>query len=154
MLWGVAFAILVRGLPVDADNQIEPVVRRRAQPVHAAGRVGDLRPVPFHGAVFIALKTTGAVRDDAIRFAGGWSLAGHGRGRPAFGVWTQLAHGKDWTWVVLGVAVVAPAGGRRDAGAVRGEVTAGRSVAPHVVVAAVVDPAVRRPCTRTWCRRR
>ena len=25
----------------------------------------------------------------------------------AFGLWTQLAHGNDWTWLVLGVAVVA-----------------------------------------------
>jgi cytochrome d ubiquinol oxidase subunit II len=24
-----------------------------------------------------------------------------------FGVWTQLAYGKDWTWLVLGLAVVA-----------------------------------------------
>ena len=56
--------------------------------------------------MFVALKTEGAVREDAIRFAGRLAL-------PvtvvvaAFGVWTQLAHGKDWTWLVLGVAVVA-----------------------------------------------
>jgi cytochrome d ubiquinol oxidase subunit II len=24
-----------------------------------------------------------------------------------FGLWTQLAHGKSWTWLILGVAVVA-----------------------------------------------
>ena len=24
-----------------------------------------------------------------------------------FGLWTQLAYGKPWTWLVLGVAVVA-----------------------------------------------
>jgi cytochrome d ubiquinol oxidase subunit II len=46
------------------------------------------------------------VRDDAFRFARVLSL-------PAivlaggFGLWTQLAHGKPWTWLPLGVAVVA-----------------------------------------------
>ena len=60
----------------------------------------------FYGAVFIALKTAGPVRDDAFRFAKVLAL-------PAivlaggFGLWTQLAHGKGWTWLVLGVAVVA-----------------------------------------------
>jgi cytochrome d ubiquinol oxidase subunit II len=60
----------------------------------------------FYGAVFVALKTAGDIRDDAHRFGRLLSLpvtivvAG-------FGVWTQLAHGRQWTWVVLGVAVVA-----------------------------------------------
>ena len=45
LLWGVAFAILVRGLPVDADKQIAAVGQRRAQPVHTARRAGHRRPV-------------------------------------------------------------------------------------------------------------
>ena len=56
--------------------------------------------------MFIALKTAGPVRDDAFRFARMLSvpaivLAG------GFGLWTQLAHGKAWTWLALAVAVVA-----------------------------------------------
>ena len=60
----------------------------------------------FHGAVFLALKTGGEVRADAVRLARRLSV-------PAtvlvagFGLWTQLAHGKSWTWLVLGVAVAA-----------------------------------------------
>ncbi|HTY26594.1 MAG TPA: cytochrome d ubiquinol oxidase subunit II, partial [Mycobacterium sp.] len=60
----------------------------------------------FHGAVFLVLKTGGEVRADAVRAAGLLSV-------PAtifvagFGLWTQLAYGKPWTWAVLGVAVLA-----------------------------------------------
>ena len=106
VLWGVAFAILVRGLPVDADAPSQPVDHRRAERVHAAGRPGHLRLFLLYGAIFVVLKTSGAVRDDARGFAVRLSLpvtalvAG-------FGIWTQLAHGKAWTWLVLAVAVVA-----------------------------------------------
>jgi cytochrome d ubiquinol oxidase subunit II len=60
----------------------------------------------FYGSVFVALKTAGPVRDDAFRFARVLSL-------PAivfaggFGLWTQLAHGRTWTWLPLGIAVIA-----------------------------------------------
>ncbi len=60
----------------------------------------------LYGAVFVALKTSGAIRDDAHRFAVWLSLPVTGL-VAGFGVWTQLAHGKQWTWAVLGVAVVA-----------------------------------------------
>ncbi len=40
ILWGVAFAILVRGLPIDAGGQRPPVDRRRAQRLHTARRPG------------------------------------------------------------------------------------------------------------------
>ncbi len=59
--------------------------------------------------MFLALKTEGAVRDDATKFTIRLALpvtvivAG-------FGLWTQLAYGKDWTWLVLGIAVVAQLG--------------------------------------------
>ena len=43
VLWGVAFAILVRGLPVDAEWPRRLVNHRRAQCVHAAGRPGHRR---------------------------------------------------------------------------------------------------------------
>ncbi len=68
----------------------------------------------FYGAVFVALKTAGPVRDDAFRFARVLSVpvivaAG------GFGLWTQLAHGKSWTWLALGVGRGRAAGrGRAD----------------------------------------
>jgi cytochrome d ubiquinol oxidase subunit II len=106
VLWGVAFAALVRGLPVDADKQIDLSVTDVLNPYTLLGGLATGGLFAFHGAVFITLKTEGAVRDDAIRFATRLALpvtvavAG-------FGLWTQLAHGKDWTWLLLGVAVVA-----------------------------------------------
>jgi cytochrome d ubiquinol oxidase subunit II len=60
----------------------------------------------FYGAVFVALKTSGAIRDDAHRFAVRLSLPVIGL-VGGFGLWTQLAYGKDWTWLVLAAAVVA-----------------------------------------------
>ena len=60
----------------------------------------------FYGAVFVALKTSGSIRDDAHRFAVWLSLPVTGL-VAGFGLWTQLAYGKDWTWLVLAVAVVA-----------------------------------------------
>ena len=56
--------------------------------------------------MFVALKTSGAIRDDAHRFAVRLSLPVTGL-VGGFGLWTQLAHGKNWTWLVLAVAVVA-----------------------------------------------
>jgi cytochrome d ubiquinol oxidase subunit II len=106
VLWGIAFAALVHGLPVNADKQIELSVTDLLNGYVLLGGVATAGLFAFHGAVFIALKTEGAVRTDAVGYAARLAL-------PvtivvaAFGVWTQLAHGKDWTWWVLGVAVVA-----------------------------------------------
>ena len=105
-LWGVAFASLVRGLPVDADHHIDLSFGDVLNPYALLGGLATVGLFAFHGAVFLALKTTGAVRDDAVSFSTRLALpvtvvvAG-------FGLWTQFAHGKGWTWLVLGVAVVA-----------------------------------------------
>jgi cytochrome d ubiquinol oxidase subunit II len=106
VLWGVTFALLVHGLPVNADKQIELSVTDLLNPFVLLGGLATAGLFAFHGAVFVALKTEGAVRDDAVFFAARLAL-------PVtlvvgvFGAWTQLFYGKDWTWLVLGVAVVA-----------------------------------------------
>ena len=106
ILWGVAFAILVRGLPVDANHHVHLSVGDVLNAYTLLGGLATCGLFLLHGAVFIALKTAGAVRDDAQRFAKSLALpvtalvAG-------FGLWTQLAHGKSWTWAVLLVAVLA-----------------------------------------------
>jgi cytochrome d ubiquinol oxidase subunit II len=106
VLWGVAFAALVRGLPVDADKQIDLGVSDVINPYTVLGGLATAGLFAFHGAIFVRLKTEGAVRDDATRFA--VRLAVPVTALVAtFGLWTQLAHGKDWTWLVLGAAVVA-----------------------------------------------
>ena len=105
-LWGVAFAILVRGLPIDADHRVHLSIGDVLNPFTLLGGLATTSLFAFYGAVFIALKTAGPVHDDAFRFARILAvpaivLAG------GFGLWTQLAHGKGWTWLALGIAVVA-----------------------------------------------
>lgn len=60
----------------------------------------------LHGAMFIALKTSGDVHEDAAKIAARLSVPVVLVGG-AFALWTQLAHGKTWTWVLVGVAALA-----------------------------------------------
>jgi cytochrome d ubiquinol oxidase subunit II len=106
VLWGVAFAILVHGLPVDAAGRVDASITDLLNPYTLLGGLATAGLFLFYGAVFVGLKTSGTIRDDAHRFAGRLSLpvtAVVG----AFGLWTQLAHGKEWTWLALAVAVAA-----------------------------------------------
>ena len=105
ILWGVAFAILLRGLPLDADGNSTAGIGDVLSPYTLLGGLATASLFAFYGSVFIALKTAGVIRDDAFRFGRALSipvtvLAG------GFGLWTQLVYGKPWTWLALGVAVV------------------------------------------------
>jgi cytochrome d ubiquinol oxidase subunit II len=106
VLWGVAFAVLVRGLPVDANGHVHLSIGDVLNAYTLLGGLATAGLFLLYGAVFVALKTSGPIRDDAHRFAVWLSLPVTGL-VAVFGVWTQLAHGKDWTWAVLGVAVIA-----------------------------------------------
>lgn len=106
ILWGVAFAGLVRGLPVDADHQMHLSFGDIINVYTLLGGLATGALFAFHGSVFMALKTSGQIRTDAFQFATRLAIpttvlvAG-------FGIWTQLAHGKGWTWFLLAAAVVA-----------------------------------------------
>jgi cytochrome bd ubiquinol oxidase subunit II len=106
VLWGVAFAILVRGLPVDANHHVHLSITDVLNAYTLLGGLATAGLFLFYGAVFVALKTSGSIRDDAFRFAVWLSLPATAL-VAGFGVWTQLAHGKNWTWLVLAVAVAA-----------------------------------------------
>lgn len=105
IIWGVVFAMLVHGLPVDADKQMRIGLGDVFNVYTLLGGAATAGLFLLHGAVFVALKTEGAVRDDALRFARRLSL-------PVvavvsgFGLWTQLAHGQRWTWIVLGAVIL------------------------------------------------
>lgn len=105
-LWGVAFAILVRGLPVEANGHIHLSITDVLNVYTVLGGLATAGLFLFYGATFVALKTSGAIRDDAYRFGVWLSLPVTGL-VAAFGLWTQLAHGKDWSWGVLAAAVLA-----------------------------------------------
>jgi cytochrome d ubiquinol oxidase subunit II len=106
ILWGVAFAILVRGLPIDAAHRVHSAVGDVLNAYTLLGGLATAALFLFYGAVFSALKTGGTVRDTAFRFAR-WLSAPAVMLAGGFGLWTQLAYGKPWTWLALGVAVVA-----------------------------------------------
>ncbi|MCA2241491.1 cytochrome d ubiquinol oxidase subunit II [Mycobacterium sp. WUMAC-067] len=106
VLWGVAFAVLVRGLPVDAAGRIHLSIGDVLNAYTVLGGLATAGLFLLYGAVFVALKTSGAIREDAYRFGVWLSLPVTGL-VAGFGLWTQLAYGKDWTWLVLAVAVVA-----------------------------------------------
>ena len=107
ILWGVVFAILVRGLPVGPDKNVVGLsITDVLNPYTLLGGLATCSLFLFHGAVFLALKTAGGLRENAVRLASVLSLPATVL-VAAFGIWTQLAHGKTWTWVVLIVAVVA-----------------------------------------------
>jgi cytochrome d ubiquinol oxidase subunit II len=106
LLWGVAFAVLVRGLPVDAHGHVNLSIGDVLNVYTLLGGLATAGLFLLYGAVFVALKTSGPLRDDAYRFAVWLSMPVTGL-VAVFGLWTQLAYGKNWTWVVLAVAVVA-----------------------------------------------
>ena len=105
VLWGVAFANIVRGVPIAADKQYVGGFFDLLNPYALLGGATTAIVFALHGAVFLALKTDGRLRVDAVALAQRLSVpallvAG------AFGVWTQLAYGNGWTWIVLAVAAV------------------------------------------------
>src|SRR6201993_3948750 len=69
LLWGVAFAVLVRGLPVDADGHVHLSIIDVLNAYTVLGGLATAGLFSLYGSVFIALKTSGTIHDDAYRFA-------------------------------------------------------------------------------------
>ncbi len=81
-LWGVAFANIVQGVPLDADHEYVGTVLTLLNPYGILGGLTTLTLFFVHGVYFVALKTDGQVRADAplAREEGG--SADHRAGRP------------------------------------------------------------------------
>lgn len=69
-LWGVAFANIVHGVPLDADHEYVGTVLTLLNPYGILGGLTTLVLFFLHGLYFVALKTDGQVRADARRLAG------------------------------------------------------------------------------------
>ncbi|MEZ0492865.1 cytochrome d ubiquinol oxidase subunit II [Kineococcus sp. TBRC 1896] len=115
LIWGVAFANLVQGVPMDAEHRFTGTLLTLLNPYALLGGLALLTVFLAHGASFLALRTLGQVRERAARagdvltpvallVAGSWAVL------------TQLLHGRTWTWAAVAVA----------AGALAGAVVAGR----------------------------
>ncbi|OUC97173.1 cytochrome d ubiquinol oxidase subunit II [Streptosporangium minutum] len=108
-LWGVAFANIVRGVPLDADHEYTGSLLTLLNPYALLGGLATLTLFTLHGAVFIRLKTDGELRERAGRLVRVIGLAALVIGG-AFLVTTQLMVGKPATWGSVAVAAVAIAG--------------------------------------------
>ncbi|WP_132993086.1 cytochrome d ubiquinol oxidase subunit II [Gordonia zhaorongruii] len=106
ILWGVAFANVIRGLPIGADQQYTGGFFNLLNPYALLGGATTLLVFLTHGAVFIALKTTGVLRDDAQTVAARLSIPTLVVAA-AFLLWTQLEYGKPWTWAIVAAGAVA-----------------------------------------------
>lgn len=102
-LWGVAFANIVQGVPLDENHIFTGTLFTLLNPYGLLGGLTTLLLFFTHGVVFVALKTDGQLREDARRLAtraGLLTLVV----AAVFLVWTVAAH---FTVVVLVLAALA-----------------------------------------------
>ncbi len=96
LLWGVAFANIVAGVPIDADRHVTGTLLTLLTPYALLGGLTTLGLFGFHGALFLGLKTAGEIQQRAMRLAK--LLAAPVVAVAAgFATWTQLAYGSGWT---------------------------------------------------------
>ncbi|MGR2753533.1 cytochrome d ubiquinol oxidase subunit II [Agromyces arachidis] len=106
LLWGVAFANIVQGVPLDADHNYTGTLFDLLNPYALLGGLTTLMLFFTHGAVFVALKTDGDIRLRARRLAaraGAITVVV----AAAFLAWTGFAHGTAWFWGLAAVAALA-----------------------------------------------
>jgi cytochrome d ubiquinol oxidase subunit II len=68
-LWGVAFANFVKGVPIDAGMNYVGGFWNLLNPYALLGGLVSLLGFTLHGAVYVSLKTTGALIEEARRVA-------------------------------------------------------------------------------------
>ena len=107
VLWGVAFANIVRGVELDADHQYVGGFFALLNPFALLGGVVTALIFLTHGAVFLALKSDGGIRERAGAFAARSSVATL-VAAGVWAVWLQLSYSDEgWTWAAVAVAAVA-----------------------------------------------
>jgi cytochrome d ubiquinol oxidase subunit II len=98
LLWGVALSNIVRGVPIDAAGNFTGTFFTLLNPYALLGGLVTLTLFLLHGLHFVALKTTGDIRERARAMAEKVALLVIVLGA-TFLLWTQFAYGKGWTWV-------------------------------------------------------
>ncbi len=108
-LWGVAFANILRGVPINENFTYTGGFFTLLNPFALLGGTVTLLLFLTHGAIFLALKTDGDIR----KRAGSWAL----RFAPVslaaaavWAIWAQLAYGALWTWAAVLIAAGGLAG--------------------------------------------
>ena len=109
LLWGVAFANIARGVPLERSSQgfIEYTggFFNLLNPFALVGGLVTLTLFATHGAFFIALKTEGTVRDRANQLAGRLGLATALLAVVFLG-WLSLSYSDKSSVVVLSAVIV------------------------------------------------
>lgn len=105
-LVGVALTNVVRGLPIDADLEYAGTLLTLLNPLSLLGGLTVLALSLTHGAFFLALKTTGPIREDARGMGTTLGLVTAGLAVATLG-WLGLETGSVWSWVTTAVAAVA-----------------------------------------------
>ncbi|KRE96222.1 cytochrome C oxidase assembly protein [Nocardioides sp. Soil774] len=106
LLWGVAFANIVAGVPIGADKEFTGSLLTLLNPFGLLGGLVTLSLFATHGAMFVALKTDGEIRhrarDLAVRIGVVAAVLA-----VVFLLWTQLRTGTALTAVVFAAAAAA-----------------------------------------------
>jgi cytochrome d ubiquinol oxidase subunit II len=89
LLWGVAFANILRGVPMTGRHEVTASLWSLLNPYALIGGLTTLGLFATHGAVFLALKTVGDIRERARRAAWQIGLASAALA-VVFLVWTQV----------------------------------------------------------------
>ena len=105
-LWGVAFANIVQGVPLDADHNYIGTVLDLLNPYALLGGATTLLLFFTHGVVFVSLKTDGEIRERARRLATRAGLLTIVVAAVFLG-WTNLAQGSGHSWLLSIAAATA-----------------------------------------------
>jgi cytochrome bd ubiquinol oxidase subunit II len=106
LLWGVAFANIVQGVPLDAGHNYTGTLVDLLNPYALLGGLTTLLLFFSHGVVFVSLKTEGELRERARRLAarsGAVTIVV----AAGFLLWTGLAFGTSSFWILAAVAAIA-----------------------------------------------
>jgi len=106
LLWGVAFANIVRGVPLNAAHVYTGNLLTLLNWYGLLGGLVTLSLFTLHGALFLGLRTTGEIRQRAQRVAVRTALAAVPLAAVFLAV-TQYSHGRPATDITAALAAVA-----------------------------------------------
>ena len=106
LLWGVAFANIVNGVPLNAQHIYTGNLFTLLNPYGLLGGLTTLTVFWLHGLIFISLKTDGEIKDRARALA---KKVGYAATviAASFLVWTLVVHFSVIGFVLTGVAALA-----------------------------------------------
>ncbi|MGC4112051.1 MAG: cytochrome d ubiquinol oxidase subunit II [Nocardioides sp.] len=110
LLWGVAFANILRGVPIDSDREYAGGFFNLLNPYALVGGLTTLLLFLTHGAIYVSLKTDGPIRERARALAARVGAAA-AVVAVVFLVWTQAQTGDLGSAVLFVLAALSLVGG-------------------------------------------